>query len=85
MAYFAYILECSDLSFYVGKTTNLERRLYEHNSGFTPYTKNRKPVKLVYSERFDNLNDAIKREKEIKGWSRIKKINLINKSLRRGA
>lgn len=50
----------------------------QHNEGVgAEYTKMKKPVKLVYIERFDNLKKAIKRERQIKGWRKQKKINLI--------
>jgi len=77
--YFVYIVECSDHSYYTGVTSNLEKRLKEHNYGiFHGYTSTRLPVKLVYSNRFTDVNDAIKAEKQIKGWSRAKKEALIN-------
>jgi putative endonuclease len=76
--YFVYILKCSDESYYTGVTSNLEKRLSEHNSGFIKgYTSERLPVKLVYSNRFVDVNDAIRVEKQIKGWSRAKKEALI--------
>jgi len=81
--YFTYIFECSDKSFYVGVTNNLERRLLKHKEGKKQpsYTFNRLPVKLVWFETFSNSIDAIKFEKQLKGWSRRKKIALINKDL----
>lgn len=76
--YFVYILKCSDDSYYTGVTNNLERRIQEHQNGMIKgYTSNRLPVKLVYSERFLDVNDAIKVEKQIKGWNRKKKEALI--------
>lgn len=80
--YFVYILECSDMSLYVGCTNNLERRLNQHNYSKwgAHYTKTRRPVILRYSENFSTLIEARRREHEIKGWSRAKKINLINMS-----
>jgi len=79
MLFFVYILECSDKSFYIGCTNNLEKRIKQHNESKwgAHYTKIRRPVFLKYSEIFDNLKDARKREAEIKGWRREKKINLI--------
>ena len=77
--YFIYILECSDSSFYTGVTNNLERRVAEHNSGLIKgYTSKRLPVRLVFSQRFSDINQAIKSEKQIKGWSRNKKKALID-------
>lgn len=77
--YFVYIVKCSDKSYYTGVTSALEKRIAEHNSGFYKgYTSRRLPVKLVYSNRFNDVNDAIGAEKQIKGWSRAKKEALIN-------
>ena len=76
--YFVYIVECKDGSYYTGVTSGLEKRINEHNSGFyRGYTSSRIPVKLFYSNRFTNVNDAINAEKQIKGWSRAKKEALI--------
>uniref|UniRef100_A0A832D1I1 GIY-YIG nuclease family protein n=1 Tax=Ignavibacterium album TaxID=591197 RepID=A0A832D1I1_9BACT len=78
--YYVYILKCADNSYYTGVTNNLERRIYEHNSGeIDGYTSSRRPVELVYSERFSDINDAIRFEKQIKGWSRKKKEALIKR------
>lgn len=81
MSYFTYILECADLTLYVGSTNNLERRLEQHNNlkSGAHYTKIRRPVKLVYSETLPTFKDARQREMEIKRWKREKKISLINK------
>lgn len=77
---YTYILLCSDNSYYIGVTNNLERRIEEHRSGLHPdsYTFSRRPIKLVYHEGFDGPNAAIAREKQLKGWSRRKKEALIN-------
>lgn len=76
--YFVYIVECIDGSYYTGVTSELEKRINEHNSGFYKgITSTRLPVKFVYSNRFTEINDAIKAEKQIKGWSRAKKEALI--------
>jgi putative endonuclease len=65
--YFVYILQSEkDKKRYIGFTENLERRLSEHNSGLAKSTRNRKPLKLIYFEEFENKADAMKREKEIK-------------------
>ena len=78
--YFVYILKCSDDSYYTGVTNNLEKRINEHQSGLIKgYTSSRLPVKLVFSERFTDINDAIRFEKQVKGWSRKKKEALINR------
>lgn len=78
--FFTYILECSDKSLYVGCTNNLEKRLEQHNSSKwgAHYTKIRRPVILKYSENFKTLKKARRREIEIKGWRRSKKLQLIN-------
>ncbi|OGY61194.1 MAG: hypothetical protein A3F99_01550, partial [Candidatus Colwellbacteria bacterium RIFCSPLOWO2_12_FULL_43_11] len=80
MMYYVYILECSDNSLYVGCTNNLKRRLDQHNkSKFgAHYTKIRRPVILKYSESYKTLREARKREGEVKGWRREKKLILIN-------
>ncbi len=76
---FLYILECADGSYYCGTARDgLERRVGEHNAGhYGGYTATRRPVKLVYSEWFGRITDAIAAERQIKGWSRAKKEALI--------
>jgi predicted GIY-YIG superfamily endonuclease len=77
--YYVYILECKDSSFYIGLTNELIRRFEEHCKGEyeTCYTYKRRPVTLVYYETIPFLQDGIDREKQLKGWSRNKKIALI--------
>ena len=78
MSYFVYILRCADGSYYTGLTENLEIRLAQHQMGELPgYTQNRLPVQLVFSDEFSPMDDAIGRERQIKGWSRAKKEALI--------
>ena len=79
MVLYVYIVECSDGSFYTGITNDLDRRIAEHNEGLNnkAYTNNRRPVKLVYFEDHSDPYYAISREKQIKGWSRKKKIAMI--------
>ena len=73
-----YILECADGSYYTGSTWDLARRLSEHQSGLgANFTTKRLPVKLVYCEYFDRVDDAFYREKQVQGWSRRKKQALI--------
>ena len=76
--YFTYILECADKSLYVGSTNNLERRLEQHNNSKkgAHYTKIRRPVVLLYYEQFEILKESRRREAEIKGWKRDKKLAL---------
>ena len=78
--YFVYILKCSDDSYYVGITSNLDRRVTEHNAGKYPeaYTFSRRPVELVWYQEFLEPNQAISFEKKIKKWSRAKKEAVIN-------
>jgi len=77
--YYFYILKCSDGSYYSGSTTNLENRIKAHNQGRgASYTAKRRPVQLVYHEKFGNLDVAVKRERQIKRWSRAKKVALIS-------
>ena len=77
--YFVYILQCSDSTFYTGITTNLDRRIKEHNTSKVgaKYTKARRPVKLIYSKQFDNRSEASIEEARIKKLSRTEKHNLI--------
>ena len=79
MNYFVYILQCSDSSYYTGITNNLEKRVAEHNAGLDKkaYTFTKKPVTLVYCDSFNDPNQAIACEKQIKGWTRAKKKALI--------
>jgi len=78
MQWFVYILRCIDNSLYIGRTTSYKRRVRQHNQGKgSKFTKNRIPVKLVYLEEFNSRHSAYKREFQIKGWSRVKKENLI--------
>lgn len=76
--YFVYFLLCRDFSLYCGSTKNLIKRLALHHSGKgAKYTNSHKPLKLIYFETFSSLLAARRREKQLKGWSRLKKINLI--------
>jgi putative endonuclease len=75
---YMYMLECADGSYYTGSTWNLEKRLWEHQNGLgANHTRKRLPVKLVYCEQFDRIEDAFHREKQLQGWSRRKKQALI--------
>jgi predicted GIY-YIG superfamily endonuclease len=80
--YHFYILKCSDGSYYVGSAANLKDRVDRHNQGRgSSYTSKRRPVQLVYHERFKSLEGAVMRELQIKKWSRSKKEALINGDL----
>ena len=76
MGAYVYIVLCQDGSFYTGSTRgSLEDRVNQHNAG--SYTATRRPVRLVYSEYFDRIMDAVSAERQIKGWSRAKKEALL--------
>ncbi len=78
---YTYILECSDKTLYTGWTNNIEKRLKTHLAGKgAKYTRCRLPVKIVYLEEFETKEEAMKREYEIKKFSRDKKLSLIKKS-----
>ncbi|NVJ54117.1 MAG: GIY-YIG nuclease family protein [Campylobacteraceae bacterium] len=79
MSYFVYILECSDKSLYTGITTDVKKRLDEHNTSEkgAKYTKARRPVTLIYFEKSENRSSASKREYEIKKLPRRKKLQLV--------
>lgn len=77
-AFWVYLLECADGSYYVRHTDNLEERLYEHEHRLFPcYTSGRLPVRLMYSCEFETRETALATERQIKGWSRRKKQPLI--------
>lgn len=80
--WFVYILRCADNSLYTGITTDLERRIEEHNTPESKlgarYTRARQPVTLVYNERMDSRASASKREAQIKQLTRQQKLLLIS-------
>ncbi len=77
MASYVYMLECSDGSLYVGHTDNLEARLTAHHTRqYAGYTAKRLPVRLIFSESFSTRDGAFAAERQIKGWSRGKKLAL---------
>jgi putative endonuclease len=77
---YMYILKCSDGSYYTGSTTDLERRINQHQNGEgANYTKKRLPVELVYYEEYSRIDEAFYREKQVQGWSRRKKEALIER------
>lgn len=77
--YYLYILECADKTLYTGITLDIERRVREHNTSKigAKYTKARRPVKLVYSQKFKNRSLATKEEMRIKNFNREEKLKLI--------
>jgi putative endonuclease len=78
--WYVYVLTCADGTLYTGVTTELERRLAEHNAGAkgAKYTKTRRPVRLAYSETAADRSSALKREFAIKHLTREEKQRLIN-------
>ena len=79
MSFVVYMLECADQTFYIGSTNDIDKRLHQHNhlkSG-AKYTKQRRPVKLVYFEKCRTLSRALKREYEMKSLTREKKLELL--------
>ncbi len=77
MSFYVYMLECADDSIYTGHTDNLEARLAAHRDGrFRGYTFKRRPVGLIFREQFMTRDEAFRAEREIKGWSRDKKLAL---------
>jgi putative endonuclease len=84
MSYFVYIVKCNDATFYTGITTDLLRRLHEHNNSdkAAKYTRLRRPIELVYSEEAKDRSSASKREYEIKKLKKLKKIELIHTKAR---
>lgn len=75
---YVYILHCADNTYYTGWTTDIQNRIKNHNTGKgAKYTKNRRPVKLVHLEEFETKSQALKREYEIKQFTRKEKEELI--------
>jgi len=79
--YYVYIMTNLSKTLYTGVTSDLERQVYEHKNELLPgFTKRYKMHKLIYFEEFSSSRSAIVREKEIKGWIRKKKVDLVNSS-----
>ncbi len=78
-----YIVRCSDGSYYVGSTIDLERRISEHNSPDlgAAYTRRRRPVTLAWSAEFERIDEAYAYEKRLQGWNRRKREALIRGEL----
>jgi predicted GIY-YIG superfamily endonuclease len=76
---FVYILRCADGTYYVGSTTNLELRVWQHNTHDQGalYTRKRRPVVLVWAAEFESIAEAFAFEKRVQGWSRVKREALI--------
>ncbi|MCI2804244.1 GIY-YIG nuclease family protein [Staphylococcus pettenkoferi] len=76
--HYVYIVKCKDESLYTGYAKNVEQRVAKHNKGLgAKYTKVRRPVVLVYQEVYETKSEALKREYQIKQYSRNKKLALI--------
>ena len=74
MSFYAYMLRCSDGSYYIGHTDSLERRIAQHQHGELPgYTHKRRPVTLMWSQDFPSRIEALEAERQLKGWTRAKK------------
>ena len=83
MSWYVYIVRCKDESLYTGITTDIQRRVQEHNTDNkrgAKSLKGKRPVSLVYFEQVDNQSLARKRESAIKHWKREYKLKLIEKS-----
>ena len=76
---YVYILRCADNSLYTGATSNPEKRLAEHERGTaSKYTRARLPVNLVFRQEFPDIQKALSAERQIKKWSRAKKLALVS-------
>lgn len=77
--WFVYTLLCEDGSLYTGYTNNIQQRFSTHKNGKGGrYTRSHKPLKIVHQERFATQSEALKRESQIKSWSRQRKITTLN-------
>lgn len=92
MPHYVYVVKCADGTFYTGYTTDLDKRISEHNGegdttsarlAGSKYTRARRPVKLIYHERFSTRSEAMQREYAIKKLTRPEKLELINLSLKK--
>ena len=76
--WFVYILLCEDDSLYTGSSNNPQKRFSDHKNGKGgKYTRAHKPIKILYIEKLQDKSSALKRELQIKGWSREKKIRIL--------
>jgi putative endonuclease len=77
--FYIYILLCSDNSLYTGYTSDINQRFNNHKEGKgSKYVRSRLPFKLIYTEKCTSKSEALKREIEIKGWRREKKIKILS-------
>lgn len=85
MPHHVYVVECADGTLYTGYTTNVERRVEEHNEGEgARYTRGRRPVELVHVETFGSRSAAMRREAEVKAMRRNEKLALVGEDERDG-
>jgi predicted GIY-YIG superfamily endonuclease len=78
MAFWCYILRCSDGRFYTGHSDDLERRIAQHQAGgYCDFTARRRPVEVAWTQEFPTRIEALEAERRIKGWSRAKKEAMI--------
>ncbi|WP_442678385.1 GIY-YIG nuclease family protein [Sphingomonas sp. ASY06-1R] len=78
MTFWTYMLRCADERFYVGHTDNLEGRMSQHqHGGYCDFTARRRPVSLAWSQDFATREEALSAERQLKGWTRAKKMALI--------
>ena len=76
--WFVYLLLCSDKSFYTGVSNNPQKRFLDHKNGKGGrYTRSHKPIKMIFQEPHSSKEQALRRERQIKGWSRSKKIKIL--------
>lgn len=79
MSHHVYILKCADATLYTGYTTDVNRRLAEHNAGIgAKYTRGRGPVKIIHTESYATKSLALQRECEIKNLRRTQKLSLVS-------
>jgi putative endonuclease len=76
--WFTYVLICEDDSLYTGSTNDLEKRFLNHKNGKGgKYTRSHKPLRIIHCEEFETKSEALKREIEIKSWTRARKIQAL--------
>jgi len=78
MPYSTYIILCSNNKYYVGHARDVDKRFTRHlTKDGARFTRQNKPIKILWKQKFNTETEAVQREKQIKGWSREKKDNLI--------
>lgn len=83
--HYLYIVQCSDETLYTGITKDIQSRIDQHNAGKgARYTRGRNPVRLLYSEEFETIGEALRRERQIKKWPRSKKLVLVQPQSEKG-